>query len=443
MGRQSVYKVPTISKRIPNYALRQVEHFTQLLDERGEIRVQISIPGDDGVPALMNVVYSQLGVQVHGEAAHSTHSAIELTPTTAAAAATAPAISPAPAPAPVPVVIEIEDGDIEDGDQPTPETAPAIAHWQPIVIEIEDGDDEAEPEQTADAAQFATPLPVVIEIEDGDQPALELEAAESDEPTEVEPTGDLSNNVVTPVESSEAIEAPEEQLDEEIAPLAAPDLDALKSFATKVFEGWQSLSNEVWGEPVRIEQLYDKHFRGMLVLSFLSQLGAVAELDVRIPQGRLSLTSRNQDGTLFQVGRQTAGSLTFTQIGGRKLSEPISPMQVQQEVAELAPADEGLTGAKGAMVKESAATAVVQARPKRQAVAAAPVPLTPMPAASTPISAESTAGAAPVGVSRLQRLSLSLPSEKVGQAPEPAFQPPQEQRQSGPRFMLRSFLGLG
>jgi len=110
----------------------------------------------------------------------------------------------------------------------------------------------------------------------------------------------------------------------------------------------------------------------------------------------------------------------------------------------LAPTREGLSSEKGAVVKESAATTVIQARPKRQAVAAtAPVALTPMPAAPAPISTESTAEAEPVGVSRLQRLSLSLPSEKVEPTPEPAFQPAQEQRQSGPRFMLRSFLSLG
>ena len=46
----------------------------------------------------------------------------------------------------------------------------------------------------------------------------------------------------------------------------------------------------------------------------------------------------------------------------------------------------------------------------------------PMPTTSVPMGAESTAEAAPVGVSRLQRLSLSLPSEQVEQVPEP-FQP--------------------
>jgi hypothetical protein len=49
--------------------------------------------------------------------------------------------------------------------------------------------------------------------------------------------------------------------------------------------------------------------------------------------------------------------------------------------------------------------------------------------------------AEPVGVSRLQRLSLSLPSEQVEQVPEP-FQPAQEQRQSGTRFIPHLSLSL-
>ena len=163
----------------------------------------------------------------------------------------------------------------------------------------------------------------------------------------------------------------------------------------------------------------------MLVLSFLSQLGAVAELGVEIPQGRLILTSQEQDGTLFQIGRQTANGLTFAQAMKRKLSEPIAPIQVRQEIAKLVPS----AGEEEGVVE-------------KELVATAPVAPAPMPAASVPISTETLAEAEPVGISRLQRLSLSLPSEKVGQAPEPALQPAQEHR-SGPRFTLRSLLSLG
>lgn len=91
----------------------------------------------------------------------------------------------------------------------------------------------------------------------------------------------------------------------------------------------------------------------------------------------------------------------------------------------------------------TATAPIIQTQPKRQAVVAAPVVLTPTPATSAPLSAESTAEVEPVGVSRLQRLSLSLPPEPVEPTPETALQPAQEQRQPGPRLMLRSFLGLG
>ena len=94
------------------------------------------------------------------------------------------------------------------------------------------------------------------------------------------------------------------------------------------------------------------------------------------------------------------------------------------------------------MVTATATAPIIQTQPKQQAVVAAPAAPAPMPSASVPMGAETIAEAEPMGVSRLQRLSLSLPSEKVEQVPEP-FQPAQEQRQSGTRFMLRSFLGQG
>ena len=101
-------------------------------------------------------------------------------------------------------------------------------------------------------------------------------------------------------------------------------------------------------------------------------------------------------------------------------------MQVRQEIAKLVPS----AGEEEGVVE-------------KELVAPAPVAPAPMPAASVPISTETLAEAEPVGVSRLQRLTLSLPLEKVAQAPEPVFQPTQEQRQSGPRLMQRSHLWLG
>lgn len=65
MGRKSNYSTATVPKRIPNYALKQVEHLARCLDSGSEVHalVLLNEAETSKAPVWHYVVYSQTGIQ--------------------------------------------------------------------------------------------------------------------------------------------------------------------------------------------------------------------------------------------------------------------------------------------------------------------------------------------------------------------------------------------
>lgn len=214
MARRSNYSTSTVSQRIPNYAVAQVNHFCRLLDIGGEIQNTVELPGPDGTLRPVQVIYSRTG------------------------------------------------------------------------------------------------LSMIDRVEASLLPPREVEQATD--------TAASSNPMVAAMTTPQLV-----------APLTF-DQQTLMQFADRLFESWQRLANQVWGEPVTLERMQNQHFAELANSMFLAQIGAVAESGFQIQQGKLILTNRTWDGPLTQVGRQMANALTFTKILKRTKSQPIEPLRLCQ-----------------------------------------------------------------------------------------------------------------
>lgn len=645
MARKSSYRVPTITKRIPNYAAQQVEHFSQVLDQGGTIHARISIPDEDGINQIMKVVYSAAGVEpvadphcpfeVWDPFTHSTEGwvderppmSIETMATMTVFGTIAAAVNngveayvayeeiektarllrafvdPAevetaePVQASLPTadspwergagmtmkeimeallafvdfdgkidmaVEDVAEGETTEPVQPAlPMAAPApaaaaevndepasvvesalaasdAAPWLPVTIDIEESEDQQTAPELVNAVDHSSgssstaleQVAVAVDADELDEPSQQSVAEPEPEQPPVAAVEPIPAPVPAPsrapspdsapctISTASAVStartlktvepvtalahsAPDHQTEPELVLAAAPaaaDLNALKAFAGQLFDCWSSVSNEVWGESVTIERLYDRYFRSMLVMSFLSQIGAVADLKVEIPQGRLILTGRDRDGTLLKVGKQTANALTFTKIlTKRQPGQPITPMQVDAPVpqsrraegrvgallgtalapvpvasapvppveppapsaparqagrtsAQTAPASTPKAVAKAIRPAAQATAPIVAAQPER-AVTAAPI----VTAQPEPIVTESAAPPEPspssgsMSISRLKRFALSLQSQDAEPARSEQQEQVEQQEQDAPepivtrpaQLALRSFIGIG
>lgn len=291
MGRQSAYKVPTVSKRIPNYALKQVEHFTQLLDKAGVIHAQAELLGEGDTPILINVVYSQTGVQVL-ESSSPTQSAIEtmLSPSPATAQYVEPAT------AFLPVVIEVEE------DDAVAVAEPIAAHWQPVVIEIEDSDDSS-----SDVA-----------IEQQESISADLEPETDEEP----------NTASCPAAKQGSIGPAEDVALASVAVGVKTDQDLIE-LMQQMLAAWRSGEDgqgcTPWGAPQSITGICEQcpAAEGRLLLSLLCDLALAVErrlvIHYRDQSGQmlrvrpilLNQTPIDQWGTPMRVGTTVANAVTF------------------------------------------------------------------------------------------------------------------------------------
>ncbi len=191
------------------------------------------------------------------------------------------------------------------------------------VVGVVEDEVEDEPEPVAEPVAV-TEAGIEIEVEIVSTDEAKGETLEQSGEAAVEDANSDVGNETLEVEGRETLDLSfalddsgtemEGDVREEVLGKSTVDLEELQQFAVRIFESWKALSRDVWGQPVALEAVYDQGFRSMLVLSFLSQLGAVHEQQIDTVWGRLILTKRSQDGDLLKVGKQLANGLTFTKI---------------------------------------------------------------------------------------------------------------------------------